>query len=154
MEQGERVSAAIMDVFHRKYGHRAGDYLVPPPAFTTMEGEFLHFDLETGELSARFPVRERHLNPYHAMQGGMIAAAFDNALGPLSMLIAPPNVTRRLEITYSRPITLAMEFITVEARLTEREGRFLTFKADLRAPDGRRLARARAKHFILDQSET
>ncbi len=153
MEQDRKVSAAIMEVFDRKYGDRAKDYLVPPPAFTTMEGEFLHFDLEAGELSARFPVREKYLNPYHAMQGGIIAAAIDNALGPLSMLIAPPNVTRRLEITYSRPVTLEMGFITVEARLSDREGRFLTFKADLRAPDGQRLARAKAKHFILDQGE-
>ena len=61
--------------------------------------------------------------------------------------------SHRLEISYSHPVTLEMAFITVGARLTDRDGRFLIFKADLRAPDGQRLARARAKHFILDQDE-
>jgi len=34
------------------------------------------------------------------MQGGMIAAAVDNTIGPLSFLVAAPNVTRRLEMKY------------------------------------------------------
>jgi len=33
----------------------------------------------------------------------MVAAAADNTLGPLSVLVAPPNLTRRMEITYARP---------------------------------------------------
>ena len=38
------------------------------------------------------------------MQGGMIAAAVDNIVGRLSMLIAPPNFTRNLEMKYKKAI--------------------------------------------------
>ena len=69
--------------------------MIPPPVFTSMQGEFVDFDLEEGILVTRFPVRQDYLNPYGAMQGGMVAAAVDNTLGPLSMLVAPPNVTRK-----------------------------------------------------------
>jgi acyl-coenzyme A thioesterase PaaI-like protein len=119
-----------------------------------MEGEFLEFDLQAGSLAARFPVSERSLNPFGTMQGGMIAAAVDNTLGPLSMLVAPPSVTRRFEITYSRPVPLAMGHILVQARLVERQERKLFFRADVRGPEGERLARAKATHWIVKDDQT
>jgi acyl-coenzyme A thioesterase PaaI-like protein len=117
-----------------------------------MEGEFLEFDLDAGVLTAQFPVRESYLNPYGTMQGGMVAAAVDNTLGPLSMLVAPPNVTRRLEMTYSRPVKLDMEAILVEARLIERQDRWLFFRAEVRSRQGLRLVRSKATHWIIDET--
>jgi acyl-coenzyme A thioesterase PaaI-like protein len=116
-----------------------------------MQGEFVQFDLDAGSLTAQFPVLESYLNPYGTVQGGMVAAAVDNTLGPLSLLHAPPNVTRRLEITYSQPITLDMGHITVSARLLERQDRWLFFRATVRSPEGRRLARAKATHWIFEE---
>jgi acyl-CoA thioesterase FadM len=66
------------------------------------------------------------------------------------MLLAPANVTRRLEMKYSYPVQLQMEYITVQGKLVERKGRKLIFKADVRSPDGLLLARARAAHWIVD----
>jgi acyl-coenzyme A thioesterase PaaI-like protein len=119
-----------------------------------MEGEFLDFDLDAGSLTARFPVRKSYLNPFGTMQGGMVAAAVDNTLGPLSMLVAPPSVTRQLEMTYSRPVPLDIDHIVVSARLLEREDRWLVFKADVRSPGGLRLARSKAVHWILDETSS
>ena len=116
-----------------------------------MGGELLEFNAEAGTLTARFPVRECYLNPYGTMQGGMMAAAVDNTLGPLSVLVAPPSVTRHLELTYSRPATLDMHHIIVVARLLERIDRWLEFRADVRSIEGRRLARAKAIHWIVDE---
>jgi acyl-coenzyme A thioesterase PaaI-like protein len=116
-----------------------------------MQGEFVAVDVEAGTLTARFPVFEHYLNPYDGVQGGMIAAAVDNTLGPLSMLVAPPNVTRRLEMTYSRPVSLDMGHIIVVGKLVERDGRQLQFAADVRSSSGVRLARARATHWIVGQ---
>ena len=65
------------------------------------------------------------------------------------MLVAPPNVTRRLEIKYSRPITPDLEHITVQGRLLAHEGRRLSFSADVRDRQGLLLARARAEHWIV-----
>lgn len=54
-------------------------------------------------LTPRFPILEKHLNPYHTLQGGFLASTLDNTFEPLSMLVALPNVTRHLEVTYSEP---------------------------------------------------
>lgn len=141
---------AIMDHLRQSYGDRIDEFDVPPPSFLMMGGEFLDFDLEAGWLTTRFPVDDRYLNPYGAMQGGLVAAAVDNTLGPLSMLVAPPNVTRRLEMKYSQAIRLEIGTIAVRAELASRENRWLTFKADVRSPEGNLLARAWARHWILE----
>jgi uncharacterized protein (TIGR00369 family) len=143
------MPASVMDVIQRRLGDRLDEFRIPPPVFCAMQGEFLAFDPEDGWLTARFPVLEEYLNPYGSMQGGMVAAAVDNTLGPLSMLVAPPNVTRRLEMKYSRPITPDLEFITVKSRLVERKGRWLTFRAEVTDQAGTLLARARAVHWIV-----
>jgi acyl-coenzyme A thioesterase PaaI-like protein len=144
---------AIMEIIQQRLGDRQDEYLIPPPVFVTMRGEFLAFESEGGLLTTRFPVLEEHLNPYATMQGGMVAAAVDNTFGPLSMLVAPPNVTRRLEMKYSRPITTDLEFITVHAKLIERQGPWLTFSAKVRDQAGLLLASARAVHWILPGAE-
>jgi acyl-coenzyme A thioesterase PaaI-like protein len=143
---------ALTDLIRDRLGDEAGDYLIPPPVFEAMQGEFLAFDGDGGSLTTRFPVLSRHLNPYGSMQGGMVAAAVDNTLGPLSMLVAPPNVTRRLQVKYSRPVTPDLQHITVHGRLLAHDGRWLTLSADVRDPHGRLLARARAAHWILDDT--
>ena len=140
----------LMEIIRDKLGDQQDKYLIPPPVFAAMEGEFLAFDRDAGTLITRFPVLEAHLNPYGAMQGGMVAAAVDNTLGPLSMLVAPPNVTRRLQMKYSRPATPDLGYLTVNAKLQERKGRWLTFTADVRDPEGALLARALATHWIVD----
>jgi hypothetical protein len=65
------------------------------------------------------------------------------------MLVAPPNVTRRLGLTYSRPITLETGHILVTAVLVSCDGRRLHLRADVTGPDGRRMARAKAVHWIV-----
>jgi acyl-coenzyme A thioesterase PaaI-like protein len=150
LERVDRLSSVIMEILRDKLGDRVGAYAFPPPVFVDMQGQFLELDLEAGLLAAQFPVLERYLNPYGTMQGGVVAAAVDNTLGPLSVLVAPPNVTRRLEMKYSRPATVEMGHIVVKARLLERKTRWLYFEADARSPEGLRLARAKAVHWILD----
>jgi uncharacterized protein (TIGR00369 family) len=136
--------------FQEILGEQEAELLIPPPAFRTMEGEFLHLDLEEGLLQARFPVKNGYLNPYGSLQGGFTAAAIDNTIGPLSMLVAPPNLTRRLEITYSEPARPETGRITVSAHFLDQDGRWLYFQADVRDPAGKRLARAKATHWILE----
>ncbi len=123
---------------------------LPPPVFGAMEGEITAFSAETASLTARFPVKAWYQNPMGYMQGGMITAAIDNALGPLSFLVAPPNVTRTLEMTYIRPITPDHAFIDVQAQLAERDARKLIFTAQVRDEAGKLLARCRAVHWIVD----
>ncbi len=148
------LSQQIMEILVNKFGDHISDFAFPPPVFTAMEGEFVALDMAAGSLTVQFPVRKRYLNPYHAMQGGMVAAAIDNALGPLSVLVAPPNVTRKLELTYSRPVTLDMGCIRVQARLIKRDEPCLYFRAEVRSGDGQRVARAKATHWIIPEPAT
>ena len=45
-----------------------------------MRGEFLTINEKAGRTTTRFPILAEYQNPYHAMQGGMVAAAVDNTL--------------------------------------------------------------------------
>jgi acyl-coenzyme A thioesterase PaaI-like protein len=144
------VFAQIMTILTQRFGDRMDQYVFPPPVFTAMQGEFLAYDLENNTLVVRFPVLESWLNPYGIMQGGMVAAAIDNSVGPLSVLVAPPNVTRHMELKYSQAVSSEAGFIIVTAGLIGRNGRWLTFKAEVRDPHGQRLVRAKAVHWILD----
>lgn len=150
MEHDYNANPDIMHMLRERLGDGIDDYTLPPPVFVAMRGQFLDADLDAGVLRARFPVLERYMNPYDTMQGGMIAAAVDNTIGPLSVLVAPPNVTRRLRMTYSRPVTLEMGHIVVRAELLERDERWLFFRAEVHGPEGQRLTRSRAKHWILE----
>ncbi len=133
----------------QQHGDHLDQYVFPPPVFLAMQGEFLAYDSENFVLSVRFPVLENWLNPCGIMQGGMVAAAIDNTIGPLSALVAPANVTRHMELKYSRAVTPKMEYLIIKAQLVERNGRWLTFKAETIDPQGQRLVRAKARHWIV-----
>lgn len=117
---------------------------LPPPCYTEMDAEALHFDDEAQVLVVRIPVQPRYQNPLGTMQGGFVAAAIDNTLGPLSFLVAPPSVTTQLTTQYLRPITPDVEYVDVEGRVTERAGRQLFLEATVRLPDGKTAALAHA----------
>ncbi len=139
----------IMQKIMLDVGDGEDKFLVPPPVFLTMQGEFLALDLEAGTIKVRFPVLEAYLNPFGTMQGGMLAAAADNTIGPLSFLIAPANVTRKLEMKYSQPATLETADIFVDAELIDRQDRRLFFKALVLDKGGQTLAKAKATHWII-----
>ena len=79
---------------------------LPPPCFHDMQGEFLRYSSRKAILVS-FPVLAKQLNPIGVMQGGYIAAAFDNTLGPLSYLATQkPAVTLDMTQTYLRAARL------------------------------------------------
>ena len=126
---------------------------IPPPAFDDMEGEIVKFDQEDSLLTVRFPILQKYLNPFGNMQGGMIAAAVDNAVGPLSMLRAPPNFTRNLEMKYKKAINLGLGHITVIAKFVQRKKRFLYFEATVLDNLGDKLATAKAVNWIIEKNK-
>jgi acyl-coenzyme A thioesterase PaaI-like protein len=140
---------AIMGSLRRQLGGRIDQYLIPPPIFAFMQGEFIDYDAENARLVTRFPVRSAYLNPYGIVQGGMVTAAVDNTLGPLSMLVAPPNVTRRLEMKFSRPASKELEYMQVTGHLVQLDHPWMHLRAEVRDPGGGLLAKARATHWIV-----
>lgn len=126
---------------------------IPPPVIAVTQGEVVTFDAEQATLTIRFPILPEHLNPYGSLQGGMIAAAIDNTIGPLSMLVAPPNFTRHLELKYRYPVRPEMGSFTIVGKLVEQDKRQLIFEARVYDDQQRELVRAKAKHWIVDLTQ-
>lgn len=120
---------------------------VPPNVFEDMEAQVVSF--AGTELKVRMPVKERYQNPMGHMQGGIIVAAIDNCMGPLSYLVAPPSVTSSLSTTYIRPVTPKDAYIEVRAWVVERTARQLIMDAEVTNPAGKRIAVAHAIAVIV-----
>ena len=65
---------------------------------------------------------KEYLNPYGNMQGGIIATAIDNTIGPLSMLVSKPNFTRYIQVKYGRIIPPEIDYIYVTAKFIWKNG--------------------------------
>ena len=84
------------------------------------------------------------------LQGGMIAAAIDNAIGPLSLMVAPPSVTKTLTISYLRPVKGNLDKIYITSKFESQEGREVIFTAIVHNEDETvTYATAQALHIIL-----
>ena len=135
---------AINELLQERRGAAASGLEIPPRCFQEMGGEFLRFDESQRQLVVRFPVEPRYQNPTGAMQGGFIAAAIDNTMGPLCYLVAPPSVTLAMNLAYVRPVLPEVATIEVTATVVEATRRQLHVAAEVRLPDGKTAARATA----------
>lgn len=141
--------AAISELLAGRAGGDPG-LVIPPPCFIEMSGEFVTY--EGGVmLETRFPVERRYAQLQGLMQGGFVAAAVDNTLGPLSYLVAPPSVTLQLAMTYLRPVTPDTPTLRILGRLSQRTKRYLYLVAEVFDDAERVLATAQAQAAILDQ---
>ncbi len=146
----DKISPDLLDILKNHESIDFNEFEIPPPVFSTMKGEFLSYNKEEGSLKCRFPVLRNHFNPYGVMQGGMISAAIDNTIGPLSMLVAPPNLTRKMEVKYSSAVEEEIGYVYVTARYIEQKKRFLYFEAIVENKQGnKQFASAKATHWIV-----
>ena len=123
--------------------------ILPPPVFETMGGEILAFDQTAKTLQVRFPTQARWANPLGAMQGGAITMAIDNTVGPLSFLVAPPSVTKSLEVRFLKPVSAEITHIIIDASVSEQSDRHLILQASVHNSNGLIFAQATATHIIL-----
>ena len=136
-------------LFREVLGDRMDGLILPPPSFTVMASAIIEYDAVAQSLITKIPVLEQWLNPYGTMQGGMIDAAIDNALGPLSLLIAPANMTRTMETKFLKTITLELDYIYVKAVLVEAKKRRLTFDVTVLDASYVVYAHSRVVNFII-----
>jgi len=139
----------IIELFKEVLGDKIANFTLPPPSFTVMECEIIEYNKENKLLITKLPVREQWSNPFGTMQGGMIDAAIDNAVGPLSMLIAPPNMTRSIETKLIKAITMKIEYIYVKAQLVEEKKRRLTFEVSVEDAEGVVYATSKVVNFMI-----
>jgi acyl-coenzyme A thioesterase PaaI-like protein len=150
MIESNQAQDQVISLLRKKFLGLGISVQIPPQVFETMQGRVIDFDAVQGFMKVEFPVLEANLNPFGNLQGGMIAAAIDNTLGPLSMLVAPPNYTRHLEIKYKKPVAGDAGYMTVMCNLEEQKRRQLFFSATVEDKTGCEIARARAIHWIID----
>lgn len=146
----EKIPAKLLPLLEEKLQGRMDEIQFPPPVFEAMQGEVLDYDPETETLINRFPVLDEQLNPYGNMQGGIIAAAIDNTIGPLSMIVSPPNFTRYMNLKYGRVVSPDLAYINVTATFIKKNKRQLFFEAVVKDSEGNKLASAKSTHWVID----
>jgi uncharacterized protein (TIGR00369 family) len=121
---------------------------MPPRVFSDMEGEFI--DLVEGiSLTARFPNKDRYMNPMGFMQGGIITAAIDNTVSPLSFMLGSPNVTQTISTTFKRPIKKTDRFVIVNASMIEKTETHIVMQAEVKSDSGKLMANGVAKCVFI-----
>jgi uncharacterized protein (TIGR00369 family) len=121
---------------------------MPPSVFSDMEGEFI--DLVEGiSLTARFPNKDRYMNPMGFMQGGIITAAIDNTVSPLSFMLGSPNVTQTISTTFKRPIKKTDRFVIVKASMIEKTETHIVMQAEVKSDSGKLMANGVAKCVFI-----
>ncbi len=136
-------------LYSRVLGDKIKDYVLPPPSFEIMQCGIVDFNETEKSMLVKMPVLKSFLNPYGTMQGGMIMGAIDNAVGPLSMLVAPQNLTRTMESKLLKPITMDMGTIYIKAILSESKKRRLTFDVVVKDKEENIYAKARVINYIV-----
>ena len=139
----------VTELFSNALGDKINDFTLPPPSFEIMQCEIIEYSTEEKSLITRLPVLEKWQNPFGTMQGGMIDAAIDNAVGPLSLLVAPMNMTRTIETKILKAITMDVETIYVKAKLVGMKKRRLTFEAELVDEEGLVYATSTIVNYII-----
>jgi len=151
VENLEYESIDVLSLFKEVLGEKINDFKLPPPSFELMKCEIITYDKEQNSLTIRVPVLEDWQNPFGTMQGGLVVGAIDNAVGPLSMLIAGANMTRSIETKYLKAITMDVGMIYVKAKLLEQKRRRLTFDVNVEDSQGEVYTRAKVVNFVLEE---
>ncbi len=139
----------IYEICSEVLGDKVKDFDLPSPSFEVMQCEVMEFDDEERSIVVKMPVLRSWLNPYGTMQGGMTSAAIDNAVGPLSLLVAPLNVTRYMESKLIKPITMDLEYIYVHASLGEQKKKRLIFEVTVQDKFGELYTKATVTNWIV-----
>ncbi len=92
----------------------------------------LHLKVRVGEglvIEGAFTVAEEHQGAPGLAHGGLLATAFDEALGYLMWLVGAPSVTARLEVDYRRPVPIG-SVMEITAWVTGIDGRKVYTQAE------------------------
>ena len=95
------------------------------------------FELENGELAARFTVLEIHNGYPGRAHGGVSGALLDEVIGRAIILLEPEvwGVTVEFTVRFHKPIPTVTP-LTARGRVTENGGRRFTGAGELYLPDG------------------
>lgn len=78
----------------------------PPPAGVLLGWELVAVDPEAGTIEVSYTATDQFLNPFGAVQGGLLAAMLDDTLGPALVATLGPGEsapTTDLHVQFLRP---------------------------------------------------
>lgn len=128
-----------------------GKLQLPPPTLIELQARFVH--CVPGEvLEVEVPYQQRFTNPVGSFQGGMMAAALDEAFGPLSYMTAQaPCVTLDMTLTYLKALREANAPMRVRAEVVKKTSQFIFMRAEVRDANGDLLVIAQSHSSILKE---
>jgi acyl-coenzyme A thioesterase PaaI-like protein len=109
----------------------------------------LQFSQVGDRVNARVRLSLQHQGAPGFAHGGVLAAALDDTLGTLLLLLRRPAVTAKLEVNYRRPAFVERDYV-LEAWTERIDGRKLHLAAELREPDGEVVADATALFLVVE----
>lgn len=122
-------------------------YQLPPNSFFVLKGEFLDYQ-KRSELTTRFWVDKSLSNPQGSVQGGIIAACFDDTFGPLGVLTCrKPILTVDMNIQYIRAVPLKEELFVV-TKVVSQSRNMLFMRAEMFNQKGKLLAQASTNQLV------
>lgn len=116
-----------------------------------MQPQFVEY-VEGESFTYDYPVLEMYLTPRRSMQGGFIAAAFDNAFGSLVYLTTGQleMATVDLHVNYQRPI-FESDILTVKVFLKSRGKTIVHAWGEAYDRKSSLIATAATNIFIMDK---
>jgi len=105
-------------------------------------------DAATKHVWGKFALGAEYQGGGGYLHGGIIAVVLDEAMGKLARLAEQRAVTAELSVEYLKPIPAGSE-IFVEAFETERNGRQLYHRAEIKNAEGVVLARGKGRLVVV-----
>lgn len=122
---------------------------LPPPAMLTLQAEVV--DTSSPRMvRVRYPIAEAFTNPYGALQGGFLAAMFDNVIGMCAYAVDPnrPSATIELSLRYFRSLTAG--YVTIDGSVLRVGRSTLTIECIARDDAGELCAKATATNLFVE----
>ena len=123
------------------------DYQLPPMSSLTLN--CIHIDyIDRMELINHYLIERAFANPQGTVQGGIIAACFDDTFGPLGVVTARnPILTIDMNIQYIRPVLLDEKFY-IKANVVSVSKSTIFMQAEATNIKGKLLAKASTNQII------
>ena len=134
--------------FHSVEVPKGMNYQLPPNSFAMLKGEFMDYQVRK-ELVTRFWIDKAFSNPQGTVQGGIIAACFDDTFGPLGVVTSKkPILTVDIHIQYIRPIPLEETFYII-TKVVSVSKSTIYMQAEAFNQKGKLLAQASSNQIII-----
>ncbi|MFI5300722.1 MAG: hotdog domain-containing protein [Polyangiales bacterium] len=122
---------------------------LPPPAMLTLHAEVMETS-SPRTVRVRYPIAEAFTNPYGALQGGFLAAMFDNVIGMCAYAVDPnrPSATIELSLRYFRSLTAG--YVTIDGSVLRVGRSTMTIECIARDDAGELCAKATGTNLFVE----